>query len=150
MFDGSLFTACRKQLASVLVDRFQHGESRLDGKARHPLHEALINQPGQTGEDIVVRWIRDGLRRLDRPAAGEDAEAGKEHLLLRGQQIVAPGDSGADGLLPCRGIPRSSAELQQSRRQPLQECGGREETRPRGGQFYGQRETVETATDQAR
>src|SRR5688572_14198603 len=148
VFDGSFVTACRKQLASVLMDGLQHGESRLDGKARHPLHEALIEQSGQTGKDIDGRWIRDCLGGLDRPALGKDAESDKELLLLRRQEIVAPGDSGADGLLPFRSIPGPSAELQQSRRQPLQECRRSEETRPRGGQFYGQRETVETATDQ--
>src|SRR5687767_10641029 len=95
VFDRSFVTACRKQLASVLVDGLQHVESRLDGKARHPLHEALIKQPGQTGKDIDGRWIRDCLGGLDRPAPGKDAQSDKELLLLHRQEIVAPGDSGA-------------------------------------------------------
>src|SRR5688572_22622587 len=111
VFDSSFVTACRKQLASVLVDSLQHGESRLIGKARHPLHEALIEQPGQTGKEIDGRWIGDRLGGLYRPASGKDAQAAEEDLLVGGEQIVAPGDSGADGLLPCGDIPGAPAEL---------------------------------------
>src|SRR5215218_8637717 len=104
VFDSRFITACRKHLASVLADGLQHGESRLDGKARHALHEALIDQPGQTGKNVGGRQIRDRLGGLDRPAPSKDAQLDEELLLLCCQEIVAPGDGGAEGLLSFWGI----------------------------------------------
>ena len=60
-------------LASELPDRLEHPVA-LVGKAQ----EALLDERLQ-GVEVGVRNL---LRRLERAAAGEDAEAGEELLLL--------------------------------------------------------------------
>ena len=149
VFRHGSVTAGEELLSCVFADGFQHGEPRLHVGASRPLHETLIHQPRQRAKNIGSLRVRDRLGCLDRPASGKGPKPGKKRLLLRCEEIVAPGDGGADSLLPCRSITRAAAELQQACRQPLQELGRGKESRPRGGELDGKWETVETAADQS-
>ena len=55
----------------------------------------------------------DRLRGLQREAADEDGQAPEERLLLRGEQVVAPGDRVAQGALAGRGVARPAGQQRQ-------------------------------------
>jgi hypothetical protein len=50
------------------------------------------------------------LHGVERAAADEDGESAEQRLLLRREQVVAPGDSGAERLLTERQIARAAAQ----------------------------------------
>ena len=101
--DGRLLAARRQPLQPELAHRLQHPEARLALDALLLAQQALVDQRGNAVEDIE-RPLRvdDRLGRLQRAAAGEDGQAAEEDLLLRGEQVVTPGDGVAHRLLPRR------------------------------------------------
>ena len=72
----------------------------------------------------------DGLRRLQREAAGEDGEAAEEGLLVGGQEVVAPGDRVAHGALARGAVARPAGQQRQAVVQAGQE-GRRRQRRMR-------------------
>ena len=90
---------------------------------------------------------RHRLRRLDRAAAGKDGQAAEDGLLLRREEIVAPGDRIAHRLLAGREGAGAARQERQPLLQPLQQRLRREDLDPRGGQLDGQRQPVEPGAD---
>ena len=78
----------------------------------------------------------DGFRRLQREAAGEDGEAAEEGLLLRGEEVVAPGDGVAHRLVAGGLVARAAGEQLQGattvRLQALQAAPRGESMRSQG------------------
>ena len=63
----------------------------------------------------------DGLRRLQREPADEDAEASEQSLLFGRQQVVAPGDRIAQRLLAGRQVPRAARQQREPALQAAQQ-----------------------------
>ena len=135
-------------LQPILAHRLQHAEARLALDSLLLAQQTLVDQRGHAGEDIErpIR-TRHRLRRLDRAAAGKDRQPAEEDLLLRGEQIVAPGDGIAHRLLACRQGAGAARQERQALLQPLQQGLRREDFDPRGGQLDGQRQPVEPGAD---
>jgi hypothetical protein len=106
-------------LLRVLADRRQHREA-VSSRA----HEAVA---GEGLEQSVVR-VADLLRRRQRPAVGEDAQAGEQLLLSIRQQVVRPVDRGAERAVPGVDVTSSGARVETAR-EALQEELRREQAR---------------------
>jgi hypothetical protein len=66
------------------------------------MDQRLVDEPRQPIEEVRVENViigADGLDRFQRASAGKDREPLKQSALAVYQQIVAPIDRGAEGLL---------------------------------------------------
>ena len=121
--DRRLLAARRQPLQPELAHRLQHREARLAAGAVVRRRSRLLSTseatPVEDGDRRGRLGRRDRLGRLQREAAGEDGQAAEERLLLRRQQVVAPGDRVAHRPLP-GGRSRAAAGQQ---RQPLAQPG---------------------------
>ena len=94
-------------LYGILADRLQHPEARLTVRAVLLTEQALGGQRRHPVQDVqpdsAVR-VTDRLGCLQRAAADEDPEASVQCLLLGAEQVVAPGDRVAEGLLARRQV----------------------------------------------
>ena len=135
-------------LAPVLADGLQHGQPGAAGgtapfaprAGHHHLrrghtHRPLPRVPPAAGAGCwpparhpvelgraFVRAVRaDRGRRVQGGAAHEHRQLPEQRLLRPAQQVVAPGDRVAHGLLPGRQVVRSLGQLRQRAVQPLQQ-----------------------------
>jgi hypothetical protein len=92
------------------------------------MHETLVQQCGDAIHNLYrqgVVYIADRLGRLQRAAAREHTQPREQCLLARVQQVVAPIDRVADGLLALRQVAGSAG-------QELEAVGEAREQRLRG------------------
>jgi hypothetical protein len=87
------------------------------------------------------------LGGLQREPAGEHGQTAEEALLGVAQQVVAPGDGVAQGLVTGRRIARAAGQQAQAMAHQRQHRGGGEEGAAGGCQLDGQREPVELTAD---
>ena len=128
--------ARRQPLQPVLADRLQHREAGLAVDALRLAQQALVDQRRDEIERSELtsrgRGVASGgrhsatasarlpssdprppphrLGRLEREAAGEDGQPAKERLLVRRQQVVAPGDGVAHRPLAGRQVARAAGQ----------------------------------------
>ena len=84
---------------------------------------------------------------VERATAGEHGQACEEILLGRREQVVAPGDRGAQRPLPLGGRAGAAGEQWQSLLEPLEQHRRRERLDARGSQLDRERQTVEAPAD---
>ncbi len=112
-------------LQPILTNRLQHHEAWLLSRfLLHALQQALIDERGHRVQDhfcSLAQFSADGLSCLQCAAAGKDGEPPEELPLLGVQQLVAPLDSVAQGLLPLRHIARTARQYLQALAQPRQQ-----------------------------
>ena len=108
----------------------------------------MLAQPLHPAKDVELPiGVGDRLSRLQGAAADEDGEAPEQHLLLRLQQVVTPGDGVAQGALSLGRIPRPTGEEGQPLLQTGQHRLRREHAHPRRGQLDGQGQPVQAPAD---
>jgi hypothetical protein len=73
----------------------------------------------------------DGLGRVKREAPGKDGEAAEEGAFLLGEEVVAPGDGVAEGLLAGRQIALPAGQERQPPFQAGEERDRRQHPGPR-------------------
>ena len=140
-------------LSRELADRLQHAEPRRRlplGPAGALPHEAVVDEGGQTVQEInaeVAIGVAHGRRRLEGPAASEDAEAAEQGLLGRGEQVVAPGDRGAEGLLARRQVAGAAGEQRQPPVQLTEQRRRREHLAACRREFDGERQPIQVPAD---
>ena len=116
-----------------LPDGLEHAVARLLA-ALIDAHQALVDQRAEAVEDVQLSGrVHHGVRRLEGPAADEDAEASKERLLPGREQVVAPGDRVAQRPLSRRRIARPARQQGQPLLQPGRQllCGEQLDARSR-------------------
>src|SRR5215210_3562320 len=94
-------------LYGILADRLQHPEARLTVRAVLLTEQALGGQRRHPVQDVRPEGafgVADRLDCLQRAAAHEDRQASVQRLLLGAEQVIAPGDGVAEGLLAGRQI----------------------------------------------
>jgi hypothetical protein len=130
--------ALSQSVDGVFADCLQHREPAVS-----LAHEAFVDESGKRFEGAIT----DGLGCFERPAAGEHCEASHGHLLLRIQQVIAPGDRRRQCLLSLGKVPRPTGE----KRKPLfeaREQGVRRQQLYAGcSQLDGEWQSVETPAD---
>jgi hypothetical protein len=142
-----LLAACHQLLQREFADRLQHAVARLD-RAGHGPHEVLLHQPRDEGQHVRLRVAHGhGFRRRQREAAGKDAQAAKDLLLLRAEEGVAPGDGVANGALPRRRIARALFQQGQAALQAVAQGRQGEGAGLARGQLDGEWQPVELAAD---
>ena len=112
--------------------------------------ERLVDQPRDEVDDLAARDRAAGadvLGRLEGEAAGEDRQPAEEQALLAVEQVVAPLDGGAQGLLArARGAAAGGEDVE-----AVAQAGGdlleREGGDARRGQLDGQRHAVQAPAD---
>ena len=92
----------------------------------------------------------DRLRRFQCAAPHEDPQPREEPLLLGREQVVAPVDCPAQGLVAHWQVARSTGERLEALREPRQQRLRWEQLDPRGGEFKRERQPVEASTDRSR
>ncbi|MGH2351116.1 MAG: hypothetical protein ACRDJN_05820 [Chloroflexota bacterium] len=170
--DGAGLAAGLELLQSVLAHRLQQPKARLTHPVVFAPNEALRHQALQRlhhpqvdvrGSSLEVGWWRgpsslelgtsnaghdvDGVKA---EAAHEHGEAAQQRLLLGSEQIVAPSDRGAKGLMAGRRVAWAAGQQREatgSGLEPGQQRRRREQAHARRGQLDGQRQTVQPAAD---
>jgi hypothetical protein len=93
---------------------------------------------------LVPRHVLDGLQRA---APHERPEAAEQPLLLLGEQVVAPADGVAEGLLPLRQVSRAAGQEREAPAQPPEHRLGVQQPDPGRRQLDGQRQAVQPLAD---
>ena len=127
-------------LERELPDRLEHPEALLAVRIGAAAEEALVEQRRQR----VEVGAADLLGVLERGAAAEHREPGEERLLVLVEQVVAPGDRGAQRGMALVGIAAALEEVEPLP-DPLEQLLGAEQLHPRGGELDREREPVEAA-----
>ena len=130
-------------LQAELADGLQHGESWLAG-AGEGAQEALIGQGGERLQEVLagrrrgvgkeLGWVARGghsHRPVQGEGAGEDGQAPAEGLLCAVQEVVAPGDGLAQGLLAGGEVARAPG--QEAQRGPVRPFAEAAAGSPGGG-----------------
>lgn len=145
----------REMLQREVADGAQHREARLGVESIVRLDpERRVGAPDQTVVDQIgdavehvdrVRRVVGGdrLRKLQREAAGEDAEPPEQRPLPGSQQVVAPAHRVAQRLLPFREVAGAAGEQLQPIRQPREHGLGREQLGSRRRELDRQRQAVQ-------
>jgi hypothetical protein len=141
---------CLEALAAELADGCEHAEARCAFDGLEASHEALIGKGLHPGEDVDLCAIdptRDRLGRLEVEALDEDRQPPEEALLLRCQQVVAPGDGIAHRSEPRRLVPSPACQERKPVLEPREQ--GRQRQQPDLGrrQLDGQGQSVEPPAD---
>ena len=89
----------------------------------------------------------DALRRLQREAADEDAEAAEHRLLVGRQQAVAPFERGAQRLVAAQRQARAAGQHAKALVEPRAQAVDAEQRHARRRQLDGQRDAVEPPAD---
>src|SRR6476660_2924261 len=128
-----VLSALIESLGRVLPDRLQHPESLL-----LPAKQALIDQRLQR----VYAGVAHLLRRLERAAAAEDRQSLEQEPFLFVEEVVAPCDGRAQGLLP-RIYAATCLEQVEPPRQAVEQLLRREHGDPGSGELERERQVVE-------
>ena len=107
--------------------------------------QVLRRQAGQ--RDSELGQLGHGARGVHVPPAGEHRELGEQPLRVGRQQLEAPVDRAAQGLLPLRQVARAAAELVQVLGQVREQVGRAPPVGVRGGQLDGQRQAVQQVAE---
>ena len=105
-----------------LPDRLQHAEADLSVAGGNREDEAGVREHGQAGQDIQAGFLAgaDSGRGLRREPAGQHGDAAEQAALAGREQVVAPADRGAQGLLASREVACAGLEQRLVAVQPLQ------------------------------
>src|SRR5215204_4703750 len=86
-------TSCLKLLVAELTNGLQQAEPWLTLRSRILPQQALFEQSIQSAKDVKAPvGVDDGLNGLERCTAREDGQSPEQDLVLRDQQVIAPGD----------------------------------------------------------
>ena len=123
--EGGQLTAGLQLLKGVLPDRLQHREARLALGGLLRAEEALFDQRAHAIEDVGFRILGVGEGRVvhsfpstEGESADEDRQATEQSLLGLGQEVVAPGDRGAERLLTDGNVPGATGQKLEAMLQP--------------------------------
>jgi len=114
--------------ARVVPDRLEHEEARLAVGLLLRTQQVDLEQ----SLDRVEACVADRLRRLESKATREDAQPAEQALLLLGEELEAPVERCAQGLLALRPVARAAAKELQPLAESREECLGRKELHARG------------------
>src|SRR5207302_3477454 len=104
-------------------------------------------------EDLYREPVRargggtDRLGGVHGAAASEDGEPAEERLFGGREQVVAPRDGAAQGLLPLGQVARAASQQRQPAGEAREQRLGRQEAGAGGGQLDRQRQPVELGAD---
>ena len=134
----------------MLANCLKHPEAQVAGRL-FLAQEVLVDQ-GRHAVDHVEVQIRPAscdhrFGRGQRAAADEHREATIQHLLVRSEQVVAPGDRLAQGLLANGQIAGPACQRSQPVLQPREQRLRRENVDTRGGELDGQGQAIEAVAD---
>ena len=125
-------------LPCELADRLEHPEALLAVRVGAAADEALVEQRRQC---VEVRGT-NRFGGVEGAAAAEDREPGEELLFVVVEQVVAPGDRGAQGCVALVGV-AAALEQVEPLREVLEKLLGAEELDPRRGELDREREPVQ-------
>ena len=137
-------------LQPVLPDGLQHPQAWLAIALLHLAQQVVLQQrahPIQDGARSQASRLGDSLDGRQVAAADEDGEPAEELLHLWGEQLVAPGDGGAHGLLAGRHVARAAGQHLQALGEAGEQGLRREQPGARGRQFDGQGQPVQASAD---
>ena len=145
-----LLTTLDKSLSPVSTDRLQHFEARLVTGRFNRAHQAVVDQGGDSVQDVKRRLgahATDLLGRIKGETADEDRQSPEQSPLLRDQEVVAPGDRVAHRPLASGQVTPSVGEGVEACLQAGQEGRRGEHFGASGRQLDSERQAVQATTD---
>lgn len=138
-------------LGTVLPDRVQEPIAR--PVLADALHDRLVHQAEQRlqdgiGREPVVPAHPFRGRQFEGP--GEDGQARPEQPFRRCAELVGPPDGGTERLVPGAGRALPAGEHLEPAVQPGHQLGKGHDPQPHGGQFEGERDSVEPFDERRR
>src|SRR5436190_995992 len=116
--------ARRENLQPILADRLQHQEAWPLAFLLGLLQQALVDKRGHCIQDWLHLIAKRAANRLDgfqRATTGKDREPPEKPLLVGIEEVVAPGNGIAEGLLPRWQIAFPTRQYSQALPQPCDE-----------------------------
>src|SRR5688572_2629234 len=117
-------------------------------------HQALVNQAGEAVNYVTFQALSSatlGLHQafggIEGAAASENSKTAEKRLLLRAEEVVAPGNGSIESLLAGGEVSRPAAQELEAPLQALQDGLRREELGTSGCKLYSEGEAVEASTD---
>src|SRR2546425_6457328 len=145
-----LLPARRENLQPILADRLQHQEAWLLAFLLDLLQQALVDKRGDCIQDwlhLIARHAAHRLDGLERATTGKDREPPEKPLLVGIEEVVAPGNSIAEGLLPRGPIAFLTRQDSQALPQPCEERLRWKQFDARCRQLDGQWQPIQMGTD---
>lgn len=149
---GRFVAAFGEALDGVFADHLEHGEAGFAVGAIHALEKILIHERRKAVEEVhaeIAGGIADGFGGFERAAADESGEAAEEAALGLVEEIVAPVNRVAKGLLAFGKIEGAAGEELEAALEAIEDSGGRKNAGAGGGELDRQREAVEARADVA-
>src|SRR5262249_11842102 len=109
----AFLTGRAELLQRELANRVEHQEPWLPVRLLVLPQQALVYKRAQAVQQVqpqIPSRVDHRLDRLKRAAADEDCEPPEELLFFRGEEVVAPGDRGTQGLMPAGEIARAPGQ----------------------------------------
>ena len=122
------FAAGVELLQRVLADGFQEAETRFAVRHADPSQQAFVDQRGDLGlyaQRGIVGKSANCIDRLQRAATHKHPQPPEQRLLVLVQQLVAPVDRAAEGLLARGQVARPAGQEGKALPQPRQQRFGR-------------------------
>ena len=147
---GLAFAAGLEALQSELPQRLQHPEAGLTGGPLLGPHEALAGERRHRLHHVARRAAGLGAhraRRLQGEAPDEHRQRAEQAAIGLLEQVVAPLDGPAQGLLPGRQVASAADEQREPAVQAVEEGRRREQLDAGSGELEGQGQPVQPAAD---
>ena len=144
-----LLGCLREALPRVIPDGGEQAVARAAGRLLDA-QQRLVGQPRQQVQNVPGRNVTPGCHPFGRPereSAGEAGQPAEDRALGLGEQVVAPVEGRAQGLMAARRAAGSPGKDGEDVVEPLRQLGGRQNPHPRRRQLYRQRQPVQAAAD---
>src|SRR6266702_112889 len=142
--------ARRENLQPILADRLQHHQAWLLAFLLGLLQQALVDKRSHCIQDwlhLIAKRAAHRLNGLERATTGKDREPPEKPLLLGIEEMVAPGNGIAEGLLPRGPIAFPTRQYSQPLAQTCEERLRWQQFDARCRQLDGQWQTIQMGTD---
>ena len=145
-----LFSAGGHFFEAILANGFEHEETRFAVGLFDLADQAFVHHGRHSIEDVeaeIFLGVADGLDGFESAATEESGEPAEEFLFRFVEEIVAPIDGVAKGLLASGEIASAAGEELQTTGEPGAQGRRREELDAGGGEFDGERKTIQASAN---
>ncbi len=134
-----------QRLRGVCVHGLQHRKTGLAGRLVL-FQQTPVEQGFEHVDNRCAQWIAHGFGGFQVAASSKDPQPTEDYPLLGAQQIMAPRQRGAQGLVALRVVAASTLQYVETRLESGQHRLRWQRPYPRRGELERQRQPVETST----
>src|SRR5262249_53015481 len=109
-----LFAGGDQSLLTKLANGLEHSIAAFAVRLAETLNQAVIDERGHPRERVARDGSQERLSAVEGEAADEDRQPAKCRLIVRREEVVAPGDCLPHRVLPIRGIPMAARQQRET------------------------------------